>query len=144
MTVNERIRLLRELLRMNQREFAEMVGSNQTTISLIEQGNSSPSRRIINGIINNTDGLKSNWLINGVGEMFTQDSKFRNIEIEFRQVKGRNNTQSINMGESKNNSDSELIAFLKEQIRQKDEQLHQKDEQIKHLSQLLQEAMKNR
>ncbi len=71
-TINERFKALRVKLELNQRDFAEKLGTLQATISYIETGGK-PSYDIMEGIFTGVENINFAWLVSGVGEMFATD-----------------------------------------------------------------------
>lgn len=72
--MNERIIELRKLLNLSQTEFAEKIGMKQTSLSEIERGiNSVRDSHIIT--ICSIFSVNEDWLRNGIGEIFTYNTK---------------------------------------------------------------------
>ena len=69
MEINERFKLVRNQLDINQKELAEKVEVSSTVITMIESGERSPSRNVLIKLaeIYNVD---ITWLLTGKGEMF--------------------------------------------------------------------------
>lgn len=77
MTINERIRHLRkDHLKLNQTEFAKLIGMKQTSVSTFEQIGASVTEQTIKGICNAVKGLNGDWLRDGRGEMFVEPDTF--------------------------------------------------------------------
>ncbi len=66
----KRLRKIRELLNMNQREFAELLGISQTRLSQIEHDKHQPSIKILLPLIEQNFNIT--WLLTGEGEPFIQ------------------------------------------------------------------------
>ena len=77
MDINERIRYLRkEHLKMNQTDFAALLGMKQTSVSTFEKVGASVTDQTINGICLAVKGLNEEWLRDGTGEMFVESDEF--------------------------------------------------------------------
>lgn len=82
--MNERVRILREHLKLNQREFSNKINISQSTLALMESGQRSV-RDIHVSQICSIFGVNEAWLRTGVGDMFleqTIDDEFAEILIE--------------------------------------------------------------
>lgn len=70
MSINERIKILRAKLKINQTEFASKIGVTQPSLSDIEKGKTQNiSNRNIK-LICSVFGVREEWLLNGEGDMF--------------------------------------------------------------------------
>jgi len=69
MDILNRIRLIRKTLGLNQIEFAQRIGLTQTSLSMIELGNTVLTEKNIK-LICSTFAVDENWLRTGTGEMF--------------------------------------------------------------------------
>ncbi|MCL2154830.1 MAG: helix-turn-helix transcriptional regulator [Leptospirales bacterium] len=69
MDILNRIRLIRKTLGLNQIEFAQRIGLTQTSLSMIELGNTALTEKNIK-LICTTFAVDENWLRTGTGEMF--------------------------------------------------------------------------
>ena len=67
---NERIKFLRETLRLGQEEFGKRIGSARNTIANYELGRRNPSNTVLNAICK-TFRVNYFWLTDGKGDMFT-------------------------------------------------------------------------
>ncbi len=67
--MNERIKLLRTNLNLNQSEFANKIGIGQAGLSAIEKGIRSVTDRNVQ-LICSVFGVNENWLRNGEGDVF--------------------------------------------------------------------------
>lgn len=74
MTINERIRELREQLKISQTEFAERLGSGRGIIKNIEEGRTAPKPQLID-LIARVYNVNRTWLETGEGEMFADMSR---------------------------------------------------------------------
>ena len=70
MTINQRIKQLRETMRLSQAKFAKPVAISSGHIASIELGNRNVPDRIIK-IISFVYGASEEWIKSGEGEMFT-------------------------------------------------------------------------
>lgn len=73
MSINERIKILRAKLKINQTEFASKIGVTQPSLSDIEKGKTQNiSNRNIK-LICSVFGVREEWLLNGEGDMFRNE-----------------------------------------------------------------------
>ena len=77
-TINERIRELRERLNISQTEFAENLGSGRGIIKNIEEGRTLPKPQLID-LIARVFNVNRTWLETGEGEMFVEMSRAEKI-----------------------------------------------------------------
>ena len=77
-TINERIRELRERLNISQTEFAENLGSGRGIIKNIEEGRTLPKPQLID-LITRVFNVNRTWLETGEGEMFVEMSRAEKI-----------------------------------------------------------------
>ncbi len=73
MTINERIRSLRDELNLSQTEFAERLGSGRGIVKNIEEGRTVPKPQFLE-LICRVYNVNRDWLETGEGEMFTDMS----------------------------------------------------------------------
>lgn len=71
--MNNRLKKIRKALDLTQAEFAERIGSTQSTITGYESGRRSPSLPVIAAICKEFN-VNREWLVNGAGEMFLPDT----------------------------------------------------------------------
>ena len=77
MTINERIRALRkDHLKMNQTEFALLIGMKQTSVSSFEKPGATVTDQTIKSICLAVDNLNEEWLRTGDGEMIIEPETF--------------------------------------------------------------------
>lgn len=72
--MNKRIVELRKVLNLSQTEFSEKIGIKQTSLSDLERGNCNIREAYIIAICN-IFSVNEDWLRNGIGEMFTYNTK---------------------------------------------------------------------
>ena len=72
---SERIELLRSKMNMNQRDFAELIGTSQATLSKIIRSKTDPGFKTLKGICENVGNVNMEWLLCGRGEMFKSDNE---------------------------------------------------------------------
>ncbi len=65
----ERIRILRETIRITQKEMAKILGISQTYLSDIENGKIEANAKVLFGLTR-IFGVRMLWLVEGIGEMF--------------------------------------------------------------------------
>ncbi|MBL6449504.1 LexA family transcriptional regulator [Fulvivirga sp. 29W222] len=70
----KRITMLRELLQLSQVKFAEKIRISQGALSQIESGKSQISLDTLRNLSNELN-VNCNWVVNGVGEIFYDDTK---------------------------------------------------------------------
>lgn len=68
-TPNQRLRLIRELLQINQTEFSKALGFKQSHISAVESEKKEVSVKIIYAAVSKFK-ISANWLLTGTGDMF--------------------------------------------------------------------------
>ena len=81
--MNERIRLIRKALKLNQGDFAKRLGMHGTSLSLIELGENALTEKNIK-LICMTFNVSEDWLRTGCGEMFAASP----YEKEFFEIYG--------------------------------------------------------
>lgn len=72
--MHERIRKLRRELDLTQEKFAERIGIKRNTIATYESGRNEPIDSVV-ALICREFHVNEEWLRNGTGEMFAQDSE---------------------------------------------------------------------
>ena len=65
--IARRIKAIRQINSMSQRDFADFLKINYRTVQDLENGKNVPSGRLIHAFID--AGYDANWILNGVGEM---------------------------------------------------------------------------
>ena len=82
--MNTRIKILREMLKLSQTEFAEALNLKRNSISLIEVGKRNPSDRTISDMCEKFN-VSEIWLREGIGDMFikTPSSTMEQLKKEF-------------------------------------------------------------
>lgn len=73
MTIGERLKILRQSLKLTQDDFGERIGTAHNTIAGYESGRREPSNQVIR-LICTTYGVNEEWLRTGSGEMMTADA----------------------------------------------------------------------
>lgn len=69
--MNERIKELRNVLKLTQQGFADKVGTSRSNIACYETGKNTPSDAVIS-LICKEFCVNEDWLRNGAGEMFKE------------------------------------------------------------------------
>ncbi len=77
--ISVRFTRLRKALELNQRDFAQKIGTIQATVSYIETGGK-PSYDVMEGVFTGIENINFAWLVSGKGEMFTTDKGRGDIE----------------------------------------------------------------
>ena len=72
--MHERIRKLRRILDLTQEKFAERIGIKRNTVATYESGRNEPVDSVV-ALICREFHVNEEWLRNGTGEMFAQDSE---------------------------------------------------------------------
>lgn len=72
--MHERIRKLRRILDLTQEKFAERIGIKRNTVATYESGRNKPVDSVV-ALICREFHVNEEWLRNGTGEMFAQDSE---------------------------------------------------------------------
>lgn len=76
--MNERIRKLRKALDLTQQKFADRIGVKQNTVAQYEMGRNTPIDSVIS-LICREFNVSEEWLRNGTGEMFIQQTRDEQI-----------------------------------------------------------------
>jgi len=113
MSINQRIKFIRNEKKLNQTEFSSTIGIKQATLSQIENEVIMPSLDIIKSIINKFE-TNYDWLIDGIGEMNKQSIENLNVHIVKNNV-GKNIGNNNNELKTKKNLMRE-IKHLKREI----------------------------
>jgi phage repressor protein C with HTH and peptisase S24 domain len=74
MDIGERIRHIRKLLGLTQKEFAQQIGITQGFLTNVEKGRYQPSEKVLR-LISQTFGVSLEWLKTGQGEMWVRKDK---------------------------------------------------------------------
>ena len=87
MSINERIKNLRNTLKMSQSEFAKAIYISNGYIADLENNNRKVNDRITH-LISLTFGINETWLKNGTGNMFysTPSEKLRRLTSLFNEL----------------------------------------------------------
>ena len=86
--MNDRIKMIRENMKLSQTEFAEMLDLKRNSISLIELGKRNPSDRTINDICREFS-VNEHWLRTGEGEPYIKGSDDELVELVGRLYKDK-------------------------------------------------------
>lgn len=68
--VNDRIKLLRKTLELNQKDFGDKLGITDASVSRLEKGDRNPSEQTIKSICREFN-VNYAWLLEGKGDMFS-------------------------------------------------------------------------
>ena len=87
MTVNERIRELRNILKLSQRAFAKAIYVSNGYLADIELGNNKVKDRLIH-LISSAFSVNKHWLLTGEGRIFnsTQEEKMERMTGLFNEL----------------------------------------------------------
>jgi len=77
-TVNHRVRTVREALGLTQREFSKQVGLAQTALSMIEIGKNNLTAKILK-LICAEFGVNETWMKTGKGEMLKASPQLKEL-----------------------------------------------------------------
>lgn len=72
--MNQRIKMIRKLTKLTQREFGKKIGVGDTAISKIELGEHNPSEQTVKSICREFN-VSDVWIKTGEGEMFLNNNK---------------------------------------------------------------------
>ncbi|MCI4454614.1 MAG: LexA family transcriptional regulator [Thermodesulfobacterium sp.] len=88
MSVGERIRYLRKMLGLSQKEFADRIGITYQMLGLYENGKYEPSEKILK-LISFTFGVSYEWLKEGKGELWEKkdDAEYKTVGRRLRLVR---------------------------------------------------------
>jgi len=90
--MNERIKELREILHMNQKEFGKLLGITKSGVSDIENGRRNVTEQHIIMLANSKYNINEDWLRNGTGD------KFKNLtNLSLDEYAKINNLSSIDI-----------------------------------------------
>ena len=143
-TVNERIKTLFEISKSKSiRNYALKIGVPPTTLNECIKG-SEPRFSLLNAILNGEPSISANWLMNGEGNMFKNESAANSTSASYsgtfsEPINTLIGSGSINTHEAANTNKKEENKYLKEieklkkQIEIKDILLEEKDRIIKML-----------
>lgn len=76
--MNERVKTLRKVLKLNQTEFGKKIGITMRAVQKWENGKSKPQNSTLKSLIN-TFHVNPDWLLNGDGEMFLGENKQQEV-----------------------------------------------------------------
>ena len=87
MTVNERIRELRNILKLSQRTFAKAIYVSNGYLADIELGNNKVKDRLVH-LISSAFSVNKHWLLTGEGRIFhsTQEEKMERMTGLFNEL----------------------------------------------------------
>ncbi|GHV83902.1 hypothetical protein AGMMS50212_12420 [Spirochaetia bacterium] len=86
-SINQRIKMIRKALKLNQRDFSTYMSLSKSYIGGVETGIRQVNGRLIKLIVSEFS-VNEEWLKTGVGEMFTQnsDEKFTRLLSIFKEL----------------------------------------------------------
>ena len=121
--VNDNIKVLREnILNLSQDEFANELGLQRNTISLIENKKRNPSERTINDICSKFKVNKV-WLLNGIGEPLVEMTEEEEFAYLLGTLAAENDTKTRELVKAmltlKNEEDWDLIINLVKRLSDK-------------------------
>lgn len=76
--MNERVKTLRKVLKLNQTEFGKKIGITMRAVQKWENGESKPQNSTLKSLIN-TFHVNPDWLLNGTGEMFIGENRQQEV-----------------------------------------------------------------
>jgi len=87
MTVNERVKEIRQQIKKSQREFAKSIYVSYGYLSEIETGQKEANDRLIH-LISTTFSVNKHWLLTGEGHMFksTSEEKLERVISHFNEL----------------------------------------------------------
>lgn len=83
MTINQRLKILREYLKLSQGDFSAAIGLTQGGYSDIERGRREPSEMAIE-LISSKYAVSREWLLEGAGEMLTPKEPESKVTVSDR------------------------------------------------------------
>jgi plasmid maintenance system antidote protein VapI len=98
MSISERLRNVMNSVQKNQKEFAELIGTTQATLSRQLNGAHKIDKQVALSI-QAVFGIDSNWLLTGEGDMFLSDKKSNITNYGSHSILGNNvvGSHSINI-----------------------------------------------
>lgn len=98
MKYGERIREIRTMLKINQKEMANILGISQSYLSGIELGIKKPNAEVIMRLLWELN-VKISWLKNGVGRIFSENFNYlteaKNVREEIIGYKGKRRGETL-------------------------------------------------
>ena len=94
MTINYRIELIINSLKLNNNSFSMRIGVNSTVIHNIVKGRNAPSFDVLQKILSSFDNINADWLITEKGEMINNNKR-----IEYAKS---SNDSNVNLAEPEN------------------------------------------
>jgi transcriptional regulator with XRE-family HTH domain len=83
--INDRLRELRESLKINKNQFAVMLGVPNVYITRYEKGDTVPGTKFYEVLKNKMPSVNIDWLVNGKGEMYdNEDSRAHKMRSKVR------------------------------------------------------------
>ena len=76
--MNQRVRIVRQALKLTQAEFAKQVGLAQTALSMIELGNNTLTDKVIK-LICAEFGVNETWIRTGKGQMMKESPQLKEL-----------------------------------------------------------------
>lgn len=147
MTINERVKLVRNALKLTQKEFGQRVTLAQTYLSQIEKGDRDVTEKILK-IICSEFSVQEEWLRNGVGEMFVENDStiISNLSIQYNldSIDVKIIESYLNLSTQQRSAvkeyvrsiagaildESETVAAKEESPSKKDDPIHHEDDSI--------------
>ena len=112
MTINNRIELIINSLKLNNNSFSVRIGVNSTVIHNIVKGRNAPSYDVLQKILSSFDNISADWLITEKGEMinnnkrigYTKSSTDSNVNLSepFGKIKMKNDNLSVQIRSDEN------------------------------------------
>lgn len=111
-SVNTRVKMLRSHLNISQNDLAKKTGVTSVTIYQIENGQSNPSAKTIEKIIQNT-GVNREWLLHGTGEMTFSET----VRVDEGDKKASWSEKAFEAIKSQNEHLEQEVQFLREMLK---------------------------
>ncbi len=112
MTINNRIELIINSLKLNNNSFSLRIGVNSTVIHNIVKGRNAPSYDVLQKILSSFDNISADWLIMEKGEMinpnkrleYAKSSTDSNVSLAepLGKIKGKENNLSVQIHPDEN------------------------------------------
>lgn len=89
MTINNRVELIINELKLNNNSFSKTIGVNPTVIHNICKGRNAPGFELLNKIVLTFDNINAHWLLTGEGSMLKShepEIQVKEPEVQYNKV----------------------------------------------------------
>ncbi|HBE8855031.1 TPA: helix-turn-helix transcriptional regulator [Clostridioides difficile] len=119
-TINDRVKEVRKIHKLTQKEFAERIGLSQNHLSYIERGKRNVFQNIINAIFLEF-GIDRDWLITGEGYMY--DNTNHSVDSE----QSNEINEIVDMLFTLNEQDREFLVMMINNLYERAKQQNEKE-----------------